>query len=251
MSDFITIDELLADPEPIDIPAGKRVKDKKSGDMVDAMLRFYPRRPNDIEKELAMGAANAARRHLRKELQDEGNEKRQLLVIDALEDADPESLRRIWVSGQMLERAANLNMNSLEEREYVPEPEGEIVLPEERDQYDEAVQASEKDRTKNLIVALEAMQRELNAESEALPASTLIESAIPAHIETILARTWHNTYTAHLISRCFYADPKYKKQAFKTVSQVDELRSQKPGIYNRLAETIRGLLMDLEPQLGN
>lgn len=250
MSEFITVDDLLADPEPLDIPAGKRVKDK-SGTAVDAMLRFYPRRPTDIEKELAMGAANGARRELRAKLNDEKSDEHRLLIVETLEGADPDSLRRIWVSGQLLVKAAELNINSLEEREVIPEPEGDIVLPEERDQHDDAVVAVEKDRTRHLVEALEAIKKELDAEAGAIAHKQLLKSAIPAQIEQILARTWNTTYTDHLISRCFYTDAGYRKPAFKTTNQVERLRSQKPGIYNRLTETLRGMLMELEPQLGN
>lgn len=248
MSTFITVDELISDPEPLDIPT--KVRDKQTGDVVEKTLRFYPKRPTDVEKEMAMGAANGARRALRALLKDENSAEHRLLLRAPLEEANEDQLRTIWINGRLMERAAEIQVNSLEEREYVPEPEGEIVLPEERDQYADAVEGAENDRLTNLVKAIEAVKVELEAEAALLPKSSLIEAAMPAHIETVVAKAWHQTYTSHLMTRCFFTDAKLRKPAFKTIEAVEKLQSQRPHVYMQLSDTLRGILLDLEPGLG-
>lgn len=248
LSDFVTVDDLLVDPDPLDLPVRKR--DKKTGDLVDATLRVWPRRPTDIERDLIMQSANGARRRLRAELNDEKSEKRQLLLIEPLEDSNDEALRTLWVNGHLMDRALQLQLNSLEEREVVPEPEGDIVGAKQRDQYDESVRAAEGDRVKHLMEAIEASQKELAREAKSIPHDQLMLAAMPAHIETLAGREWTEAYTNQLIARCTFSDKDYRKAAFKTVSQVEALRVQQPNAYRLLNDAHRGLVLEMEPSLG-
>lgn len=250
MSHFITVDELLTDPEPLDIETGKRVKDKKTGEMVDATLRFYVKRPTDIEKEMCTNAANGARRAYRKLLQDEKSPEHQLRLKEPLEDADDSVLRTLWVQGHLMERAAEIQLLSLEEREVVPDLEGDIIPAAVRDDHDEKVEAAEDNRVKNLIEAINSAQRELEEDAKAIAHEALLLAAMPAHIETLAQGIWNDTYTANIIVCGTFTDKDYRKPAFKTANQITTLRSQKPRIYQRLASTHAALLMEMEPTLG-
>jgi hypothetical protein len=247
---FITVDDLIVDPEPVDIPAGKRVKDKKTGEEVDAVLRVWPRRPTDVEKQMITAAANGVRRTLRARLADPTTDEHRLRLREPLEEADESTLRQIWVNGKLFERAAEIQHQSLEEREYVPEPEGELVTAAERDEYDTQVEQAEDSRVNNLIEALGSVRRELEEEVKSIPRESLLEAAMPSHIETVVGREWADAYTANLIARCSFSDKNHTKPLFKTVSDVEKLRSQRPGIYQRLADTHKGLLLEVEPTLG-
>ena len=249
-SHFITVEQLLEDPDPLDIETGRRVKDKKSGKMVDATLRFYPRRPTDIEAEMCTSAANAARRAYRKLLTDDSTEEHKLRLREPLEEADDDALRIVWVRGNLMERVAEIQRLSLEEREVVPEPEGDIIPAVVRDAHDDAVETAESDRIKHMIEGIASAQRELEEEAKIIPHETLLQSALPAHAETLAQGVWNDVYTAHIIVRGTFTDKDYHKPAFKTVSQVEKLRSQKPRIYQRLADTHRALLLELEPVAG-
>lgn len=249
MADSITAEELLADPEPTTIPV--RTRDRKSGKIIEKELRVFPRRPTDIEREMCQSSANAARRTQRKLLMDPKTDEHRLLLREPLEDAEPEVLRQLWVSGQLLTRVAEMQLQSLEEREYIEEPEGDIVPPKVRDDYDESVEAAENDRVTNLVKAIDAARRELEAEALLIPAGALLDNAMPKHVETIVQRTWNDVYTANLIARCTFADKNYAKPYFKTVSQVESLRTRQPAVYQKLADTHRGLLLEMEPTLGN
>lgn len=249
MSAFVTIEELLADPEPVDIVTGKRIK--KKGEVVDATIRVWPRRPTDIEKEMIVGAANAARRALRAKLKDPESEEHRLLLREPLEDADDASLRQVWVQGRLIERAAEMQLHSLEEREVVPDPEGDLIPASVQDAHAEEVEAAESTRVRLLIEAIGSAQRELEAEAESIPHDELLIAAMPAHTETQVQKAWNEAYTNHLIARCTFADKNYAKPYFKTISQVERLKSEVPTAYQTLANTHRGLLLDLEPALGN
>ena len=247
-SPFITIAELLADPDPLLIPV--RVKDKKSGEIVEKEIRVFPRRPTDVEMDMCRQAANRARREQRQLLLDEKSEEHALLLREPLEDADPEALRSLWVQGQLIQRAAEIQRESLEEREYVPEPEGDIITPAEQDAYDESLIGAEDDRRTNLIKAIETAKRVLDEEAKTIPEGALLKSVMPKHAETIAQGKWNDVYTANVIARCTFSDANYRKPYFKTVSEVDMLRSRHPGAYQRLADTHRALLLDFEPVLG-
>lgn len=247
MSDFITLDELLQDPEPLDLITKK--KNPKTGKFEEATLRLYVRRLTDIERDMASNAANGARRRMREVLNDEKSEERRLLLVEPLEDADDASLRDLWIKGELMRRAPEIQHHSLEEREVVDEPEG-LVSPKERDDYDQAVRRAENDRMENLIKAISSVQKEIEAESEALPKGQLRDAAIPAHIETLLAKHWNEVYTSHVIARGTFNDKRFTKPTFKTTADVDKFRSQRPAMYTQLADTHRGLLLELEPTLG-
>ena len=249
-SHFITLGELLEDPEPLIVPAGKRVKDKKSNKMVDANVRFFLRRPTDIERQMALSAANRARRTLRAKLADPESEEHRLLLREPLEEASDEQLRELWINGTLLERAPQLQLNSLEERGVIPEPEGELVTPAERDEYEHAVEQAERDRLLHLVEAIGNLRKQLEREAKEIEHDALLAAAMPAHTETIVGNEWNDTFTAYLIATGTYHDKQFQKPWFKTVSEVVKLRSQKPHIYSALADAHKGLMIEAEPTLG-
>jgi hypothetical protein len=246
-----TIEDLLRDPEPVRISTGRTRKSK--GKNADEVLLVYPRIPTDVERDLILGAANRARRKLREKLSDPKSEEYQLLLDEPLRDADPETLRNLWISGRMMERAADLNLNSLEEREYVPEPEGDIIPAKATDAYEAEVEEAEARRENSLVQALTSVQRDLTEAAEKIDGEALLDAARPAHIETLVNREWTREWENQTLARCTYLDPDHTKPYFKTIAQVVRLRSTMPHgprIVQQLANAHKGLLIAPEPSLG-
>lgn len=241
----VTIEDLLRDPEPVHIRTGKRAKDGSDQEVV-----VYLRPPTDTEKSICMGAANGARRALRKKLEDPTSDEHKYMLRAQLEDADPQQLRNIWINGHLIERMAQINFESLEEREYVPEPEGDIIPAKAQDAYEDEVEEAEARRQKLLIEALGSIRNELEREAAALPEASLIENAMPAHIEALAQQTWTQTYADQNIARCTYSDKKRTKLYFKTIEQVQKLREQMPRVVEQLANAHAALLLPVEPDLG-
>lgn len=246
----VTIEELLRDPEPERIKTGRSTK-AKNGKAEDEEIVVYLRRPTEIEKQICIGAANAARRNMRARLTDESSEEHKYLLRETLAEADPQALRDIWINGELMKRVQEMQFNSLEDREYVPEPEGDFVSAEEVDQHEASKESAEEDRRKHLIEAITNVRRELAEEADHLDDETLIKSATPAHIETIVGGRWTDEYSNQIISRFTYADSKHRKPYFKTLEQVQLLRSTMPDVYTALSNAHNALLLPTEPDLGN
>lgn len=248
MTKLATIEDLLRDPEPITIPTGRRTK---SGDATEEeVVQVYIRLPSKIERQMCMEAANGARRRLRAELEDPKTEKYNLLIKEPLAAATPAELRGLWVSGHVIERITNLHFESLEEREYIPEPEGPIITAAEQDGYINAVEKSEDTRQEQLAAALTTIRKELEEESLTIGDKQLRKAAEPAHIETLVGEEWAAENAAQVIARCTFSDKRYAKPYFKTSDQVKRLREQKPNLFQKLADAHNGLLLPTEPHLG-
>lgn len=246
----LTIDELLNDePEPQRIVTGKQRKNK-AGELSDAVVLVFPRRPTEVERGMILGAANAARRALRAKLLDPETDEHKYLLMEPLRSAEPESLRSIWISGKLMERAQQATFNSLEEREYVPEPEGALVSPAQQDAYDAEVQAVEDTREKSLAEILANIQKELIREAAELDEATLLDTAVPAHVETLVQREWSDEYAAQVAARCTFTDARYRKPYFKTVEQAKRLRDEYPRVFKAISDMHNGLLLAAEPTLG-
>ena len=257
MSDqSVSIEDLLRDPEPVRISTGRTRESKGKGGKgkrVDEVLLVYPRIPTDVERDLILSAANRARRVLREKLADPESDEYQLLLDEPLRDADPETLRNLWISGRLMDRAGEISLASLEEREYVPEPEGDIIPPVATDAYEGEVEAAESRRKSSLVQALASVQRELTEASTKIADDVLLEAAKPAHTETLVMREWNKEYENQIIARCTYLDPAYAKPYFKTIAQVARLRTtlpHGPRIVQELANAHKGLMLAPEPSLG-
>ena len=249
MAKTITIEDLLTDPQPLEIRTGRRTKGK--GKAQDEMLTVFIRRPSDIEMRMAREAANGARRRLRNDLNDPENEKHALLLREPLENADPEELRLIWINGRLVERASEVNFASLEDREYVPEPEGDIVTAEEQDEYENRMEKAEDGRTNAVVEAITSIRRDLQAEAEKIGLDDLVQAAMPAHIESLAQREFIDELSAQLCVRCTFLDKDFRKPFFKTAEQARRLRDEMPRVYQALVDSHNGLMLHTEPTLGN
>jgi hypothetical protein len=228
MAKSYTLEDILQKPTKVEIPiAGTIVPAKEEGGMPDvAKLTYWVRPSTQMERDLAGSAARKASRTLRKILETEGTEERQLLVLDEIEGATADSLRGLWVNERLVNRAMRIRQESLEEREYVPEPEGDIVTPKEADDYENAVEEAEDRREMDVMEAVEQAQEELSKESENIPEKDLFELAIPAQIESVLSRAYESEFTMQLIFRCTFTDKACKRKAFKDLEQVYQLKDQ-------------------------
>lgn len=249
MTKIVSIEDLLRDPEPITIPTGRRPK-KGDADSEEEAVVVFIRLPSVLERQMAMEAANGSRRRLRAVLEDPKTEQHNLLIAEPLLAAGPAELRQLWIGGHLIERVSTIHLESLEEREYIPEPEGDIVTAAEQDGYVAAVEKSEDSRQEQLTAALTAIQRELEEESKKISDKELRKAAVPAHIETLVGQEWAAENAAQVIARCTFSDRKYAKPFFRTTDQVKRLREQRPRIYQRLADAHQGLLLATEPTLG-
>jgi len=244
-----TIEDLLRDPDPITIPTGRRLK-KGSAESVEEVVQVYIRQPSVIERQMCVESANGARRRLRAELEDTKSEKHTLLIQEPLLSALPAELRLLWINGHLIERVSTINYESLEEREYIPEPEGTIVSAAEQDGYIAAVEKSEDSRQEQLMNAISSIRKELEGESLAISDKQLLKAAIPAHVEALVGQEWAAEYVAQVAARCTFADKRYSKPYFKSTDQVKRLREQHPRLFQQLADAHNGLLIPTEPHLG-
>ena len=232
-----TIDELLRDPEPVTIRTGRFVDGK------DEVLTFHLRVPNDVERPLAQGAANGARRALRAKLSDKTSEEYRFLLREPLEEADAEQLRSLWVNGKLIEAIPKIQFNSLENRAYVPEPEDEVISAEDRDAYEDAVEKVEERREQDFAKEVNEFADKLAEQSKKLSKTKLVDAATAAHMETLLSQEWVNEYSAQIIARCTFTDKAHTKPYFKTVEQARHLRSRMPHVYEELLAAHNGLML--------
>lgn len=248
MAKMVTIEDLIKDPEPVEIPTGKRIKTKDGSE--DEMMVVYLRRPSELELRLIREAASGARRRLRNELEDTKTEKHQLLLKEPLEAAERDELESIWIAGRLHQRIAEINLQSLELRDFIPEPEGETVTGAEQDEYENAVEKAEDDRAKAVVDAITSVRRELEEAVKKLNRKELVKAAMPAHIETLCQQEFLGEFSAQNVARCTFLDKNHQKPFFKTTEQAKRLRDQRPNLYQRLVNSHNGLLLRTEPELG-
>ena len=222
----VTLDDLMQGPKKVTIPvAGKPLVVSRKGAMPETpKIEFWVRQARQNERDLAAAAARKESRTLRKILETDGTEERQRLVLDELEGASIDSLKSLWVTEKVVERAIRLRNSSLEDREYVPEPEGDNITSKDVDNYENEVEEVEQKRELGVLEAVDAARKELEAEVEKVPNEKLMDLAIPAQIESILTRAYETEFTMQLIFRCTFEDRKCTKRAFSLVDQVYSLK---------------------------
>lgn len=221
----VTLDDIMVKPKRVDVTVhgAKAVKNSK-GVLETPFLTFWCRASQQPERDLAAAAARKESRTLRKKLETDGTEERQRLVLDDLEEAPVDSLRALWVSQRLVERAVRIRNNSLEDREYVPEPEGDFITGKDVDDYENEVEEVEETRERDVFKLIEQAREELIAESEQIPESGLMEVAIPSQIEHILTKAYESEFVCQLILRCTFTDKKLTKRAFTDIEQVYALK---------------------------
>lgn len=222
----ITLEDILVKPKKVEIPIPGRTQKNEEG-MPDAAKLVYWVRPSfQPERDLAGSAGRKASRTLRKVLEDPDSEERQLLVVDELEDASDDALKELWITQKVIQRAAVIRNQSLEERDitYVSEPEGDIVTNEDLDNYENEVEEVEEQREMSVLDAVTAAREELEKEAAKMSSEKLREFALPLIINMQTERAYETEFVSQLIYRCTFSDSKCKKKAFSDIEQVYSLK---------------------------
>lgn len=227
----LLIDDLIQKPSKVDLKVGDRE--------IDVWIR--PAR--DADRNMASALARKESRKLRKALSNKKSQEFQALVKEEYESADPEQLRSIWVNGKLIERAVAIRQASLEDREYIPEPEGEGVTPKQADEYEDAVDDAEDRREEQLKKALETAIKELDEEAKKIPDKELYAFAIPSIVEVHCNRAYEAEFVHQLILRCTFEDKACTRPVFENVDQVYSLKT---GPLTRLTNAHVGLLLEPE-----
>lgn len=229
-----TLDDLLIKPVPVDIEG-----------FGDKPLRFYIRRLTQVERDLCTASARRASREMRKKLEDTSTEEHMLLIEDEIAEIDMAALRAAWVSARVTRKSLTIYRLSLENRDqtFIPEPEGDDVLPADVERWENAVEDAEEDREKAVREAIASAQRELNEAAEKLTLEELRDGAGPALIDNICADIWTTEYVAQMIARGTFTDKDTQKPAFKTATEVKRLQ---PKALELLSKSHMGLLIEPE-----
>lgn len=229
-----TLDQLLLKPQKVEIPSF----DKEP-------ITLWVRRLTQVERDLCTAAARRASRDMRRKLEDKDSEERTLLVEDEISEYDIEALRAAWVTSKLTRRAMKIYRQSLEDRDqtYIPEPEGDDVMPADVEQWENAVEDTEDEREANVRTAIESAQRTLNEEAGQLSIEELSEITVPTMIDTICSNVWTTEYTAQMICRGTFEDAQALKPAFRTAQEVTRLL---PKAMETLSRAHMGLLVDPE-----
>ena len=230
----LLIDDLIQKPREVTLDIG------------DRKVTMWIRSSRDPERTMATANARKASRTLRKLLEDPKTEQYQLLIKDELDEADKNSLRRVWVNGKLIPRALEIRQQSLEEREYVPSPldnEEGVATPKDMDHYEDRVEEVEEEREMNVLKAINTARRQLEEESEKIKEKDLYKAAIPPLIESQCAQAYEVEYTAQLILRCTFSDKKCTTHVFDNIEEVYSLR---PDVLERLTREHMALMLDPE-----
>lgn len=206
------IEDLLVKPK--EVPMGK--------------FSLWVRPSTDPERTMAAAYARKSSRKLRKELNDPKTEKHRMYILEEIEASDEEGLRRIWVNGKLIARSVLIRTNSLEEREYVPDPldtnEGIGVTAEQMDKYEDEVDAAEERREISAIDAVQQAQKELEKEAKKIPKKEIAAASIGPLIDTQCNRAYEVEFIHQLIYRATFEDKACKHMAFTNVDEVYSLK---------------------------
>ncbi len=227
----LLIDDLIVKPRKVHLKVGATEAD------------VWIRTARDSDRTMATAKARQASRRLRKLLADRKSEEYDALVKEALADADPDDLRKIWTNGRLIERAIKIRDVSLEERDYIPEPEGEGVTPKQMDEYEDAVDDAEENREEQLTKAISTAQKELDEEAKTIPEKELFEASVPSIVEIQCQKAYETEFVAQLVLRCTFEDQKLTRPAFENVDQVYNLH---PSALEYLTNSHIGLLLEPE-----
>lgn len=226
----LTIESLLVRPQSVELPGGVKV---------------WVRPLSQIERELCQGAARRASRDLRKLLEDPKTEQHQLLVVEELQEYDIKQLRDLWIGSRLIQKALQINRESLENRDetYVPEPEGNDLTPEAMDRYEDEVEEVEQQRETGVAGAIGTASKQLDEEVQGISEDALREQAHPALIEHQLSEVWTREFAAQMLVRATFNDKECRKFTFKTSNEVFMLR---PDVLKHLTDSHYGLMVEPE-----
>lgn len=229
------LDGLLIKPQEVTATVG----DKK--------VAMWCRPPRDPDRTMATALARKASRSLRKLLEDRESEEFSVLVQDELEGADENTLRQVWVNGKLIPRAIEIRQQSLEDREYVPNPlddeERTAVSPKEMDKYEDKVDEVEEDREFNVMRAISQANTELAEEAKKIKQDDLFEAAIPQMIESLCEDAYQLEFVSQIIKRCTFEDKKLTRPVFESVEQVYDLHT---GLRAQLVLTYQNMMSEPE-----
>lgn len=209
-------------------------------------IELWVRPLENTERDMATAFGRKASRRMRAMLSNKKGEEYDALVREEYEGANPDDLRKIWANGRLLPRAVQIRAASLEEREYVPEPEGEGVTPKQMDEYEDKVDEAEERREEQLSKALESAQRELDEEAAKIPEKELFEAAIPSIIEVQCQRAYETEFVSQMLLRGTFEDKDCTKKAFKDIEQVYKFANSTPANYTLLTNAHISMMLDSE-----
>lgn len=221
------IEDLLVKPESVTI------KD----------ITLWVRPATSTERSMAGSYGRKASRDIRKMLSKKKSEEYQSLVLAELESGDREALENAWINGKLIPKILEIRNRSLEEREYVPEPEGELVTGRELDEYEDAVDQAEESREEQFTKAVEAARRELQEQVKDLSVKELQKAAEQPLIDARANQAFELEFVARLILKCTFEDEACKVNAFSDIEQVYKL---KPEALTKLTSAHLELLGDQE-----
>ena len=224
----LTLDHLLLKPAQV---------------FLDKDTYVWIRSLTQMERDLCQAHARKHSRDIRKKLADRTSEEYSLLVEDELSEYDIKRLQMLWVSNRLIRKTLEINQQSLEEREYIPEPEND-PSNEAWDTYEDSVEESDESREKAVRSALASAKEKLEEDVKGISDENLSAEAEPALIEHILNQLWQNKFTAQMIFRATFKDKQCAEKAF---ASVDEVETLKPPIYDLLVKSHIGLLVEPEP----
>lgn len=234
-----TLDDLLVKPTRVELATGR---------FVDGQMQYiglYVRRLSQIERDLCSGYARRESRKMRRELENPDSEKRQVLIDDEVSEYTLETLRQHYVNSKIVERALEITHRSLEDRDqtYTPEPEGDVILPEDVETYENTVEEVEKIREDSVREQVQLALSELIKEAEGMNQDELMSHATPATINAVCSDIFTQEYVVQMIWRGTYKDNKFNTPAFDS---ADEVKRLAPSALESLSAAHQALLLDPE-----
>jgi len=229
-----TLDTLFLKPVPV-------VLDKDTENEMTVWIKSM----NPIDRDMCQAYARRVSRELRKKLLDPDSNERQLLVMEELEEYNRDQLSVLWINNRLAERTTAIKRESLENRDqtFVPDPEGPDITNADLEQHELEVEEIEEQREESVRATVKSAKKELDEEVKEISLEDLRVEAEPALIENILAGIWMREFNCQMISRGTFLDEKCTKPAFKTSSEVNELRSV---VLDLLASSHYGLMVEPE-----
>lgn len=208
----LLIEDLLQKPESVTIPVG------------DKDITLWVRPATSTERSMAGSLGRRASRTIRKLLSNKKSEEYQSLVQAEIEAGEREALERAWINGKLVPKILEIRNRSLEEREYVPEPEGEVIVGRDMDEYEDAVDEAEESREEQFSKAIDSATKELQEQVKKLSDKELQKAAVQPLIDSRANQAFELEFVARLIYLCTFEDDACKVKAFNDIEQVYKLK---------------------------
>ena len=227
----LLIQDLLVKPESVTINTGTND------------ITLWVRPASSPERTMAAAYSRKESRKMRKLFSNKKSEEYRTVIQSELEDGDRDALEKIWINGKLIPKILEMRTRSLEERDYIPEPEGEQVTNKQLDEYEDAVDEAEETREEQLAKAIEAASIALKEEASKIPIKELKTVAEGPLIDAKAQEAAELEFVARLIMMCTFEDEACKRPAFENIEQVYQLKHH---ALTKLTNAHMGLLYDPE-----